>query len=96
MHLEIANTLETDDFINVLVRFMSRRGRIRTLKSDNGRNFVGVWERQIRLVRKVLNGLLDEQKLTDESLHTFMCQVEAILNSRPLTKVSDDPRDSEI
>ena len=47
----------------------------------------GVWERQIRSVRNVLSVLLDDNgtQLDDESLSTFMCEAEAILNSRPLT-----------
>ena len=55
----------------------------------------GVWERCIRTVRKVMNALLKEQVLDDEGLSTLMCEVESIVNSRPLTKVSDDPRDLE-
>ena len=34
-----------------------------------------------------------EQVLDDERLYTLMCEVEAIVNSRPITKVSDDPKD---
>lgn len=52
----------------------------------------GIWERYIRTVRKVmqalLQALLQEQTLNDESLHTLMCQVE-------FTKIFDDPRDCE-
>ena len=55
----------------------------------------GVWERLIRSTRKVLNGLVKEQTLDDESLQTLMCEAESIINGRPLTKVSDDPRDLE-
>jgi len=53
----------------------------------------GVWERCIRTIRKILNAITNEQKLDDESLVTLMCEIEAIVNSRPITKVSDDPRD---
>ena len=53
-----------------------------------------VVERQIRTIRKVFTGLLtDEQRLTDDILATLFCEVEGIVNSRPLTKVSDDPSD---
>jgi hypothetical protein len=55
----------------------------------------GVWERQIRTIRKVLGALLRQQTLNDESLSTLMCQVEAIINSRPITVISDDARDPE-
>ena len=37
--------------------------------------------------------LLQEQVLDDEGLCTLMCEVESIVNGRPITKVSDDPRD---
>ena len=56
-------------------------------------HFGGVWERCIRTVRKVMKALLKQQVLDDESLHTLMCEVESIVNGRPITKVSDDPRD---
>ena len=52
-----------------------------------------VWERCIRTVRKVMKALLKEQVLDDEGLCTLMCEVESIVNGRPITKVSDDPRD---
>ena len=53
----------------------------------------GVWERQIRSIRSVLQGLLTQQPLDDEGLSTLMCLVEGIINGRPLTKLSDDPND---
>jgi len=55
----------------------------------------GVWERQIRSVRKVLQAVVKEQHVDDESLPTLMCLVESIINGRPLTTVSDDHRDLE-
>ena len=60
-----------------------------------GSHHGGVWERCIRTVRKVLTALLKEQTLDDEGLLTLMCEVESIVNGRPLTNVSDDPRDCE-
>ena len=53
----------------------------------------GIWERQIRSVRKVLNIILREQTLDDERLSTLFCEVESIINGRPLTVSSDDPND---
>ena len=54
-----------------------------------------MWERCIRTVRKVAGALLKEQPLDDEGLLTLMCEVESIINGRPITKVSDDPKDLE-
>lgn len=47
------------------------------------------------MVRKVLNSVLHHQRVDDEGLQTLFCEVEAILNDRPLTKISDDPNDLE-
>lgn len=41
IHLETANSLETDSFINSLRRFISRRGPVRQIRCDQGTNFVG-------------------------------------------------------
>ena len=133
IHIEIANSLDTDSFINALRRFIARRGSPQEIRSDNGSNFKGgerelriamqewnqhqvhefllqhnvnwifnppyashfggIWERLIRSIRHVLKALLKVQILNDESLRTLMCEVESVINSRPLTKVSDDPSD---
>ena len=53
----------------------------------------GVWERQIRTVRRVLDIVLKDQVLDDERLDTMFCEVESIVNSRPITPVSNDPKD---
>ena len=41
IHIEKLNSLETDTFINGLVRFVARRGYPKRIRSDNGTNFVG-------------------------------------------------------
>lgn len=135
VQIEIADSLNTDSCINALRRFISRRGQVSVMRSDNGTNFVGaerelrealrnldhnkigntmlqrgikwifnspaashqggVWERQIRTVRKILDALLKEQTIIDDSLHTIMCEVESIVNNRPITSTSEDPNDLE-
>lgn len=41
VHLEVANSLTTDSFINAYRRFVGRRGPVRQIRSDQGTNFVG-------------------------------------------------------
>ena len=41
VHVEVATTLETDSFSNAFRRFVSRRGPIWQLRSDQSTNFVG-------------------------------------------------------
>ena len=47
----------------------------------------GVWERQIRSAKNVLNNILRKHpaRLNYEALRTFFTEVESIVNSRPLT-----------
>ena len=54
-----------------------------------------IWERQIRTVRKVLDGVTKQQTMDDEGLATVMCLAESIINGRPLTVASDDVNDLE-
>ena len=53
----------------------------------------GLWERLIRSTRAILRSLIKQQLLTDEGLTTVLCEVERILNDRPITPVSSDHRD---
>ena len=41
IHLEVADSLSTDSFLNAYCRFVARRGPVRQLRSDQGSNFVG-------------------------------------------------------
>ena len=55
----------------------------------------GAWERMIRSVRQILRALLKEQIVCDEVLSTIVAEVTNILNSRPLTRNSNDSRDPD-
>ncbi|XP_072041348.1 uncharacterized protein [Amphiura filiformis] len=135
VHIEKADSLDTDSCIAAIRRFVARRGQVKIIRSDNGTNIVGaqrelskeisqwnqkkisddllqnniewkfnppgashfggIWERQIRTIRKLMVMLSKEQTLSDESLQTLFCEVESIINSRPLTLVSGDAQDLE-
>ncbi len=41
VHIETTKDMTTDSFINALRRFLSRRGYVKSIRSDNGTNFVG-------------------------------------------------------
>ena len=41
VHIETADSLETDSFMNALRRFVNRRGPLREIRSDQGTNIVG-------------------------------------------------------
>jgi hypothetical protein len=66
-----------------------------TLNPPTGSHHGGVWERCIRTMRKIIKSVIREQVLDDQGINTLMCEVEAIVNGRPITKLSDDPGDME-
>lgn len=58
-------------------------------------HFGGAWERLIGVSKKIAKGVQGvlPSKMTDEMLTTLFCEVENIVNGRPLCKVSDDVND---
>ncbi|XP_058817088.1 uncharacterized protein LOC131680388 [Topomyia yanbarensis] len=56
-------------------------------------NFGGLWEAGVKSVKKHLKKLSNGLLYTYEELNTVLVQIEAILNSRPLTAISDDIND---
>ena len=54
----------------------------------------GAWERLVRSSKEVMYGLVKDHVLTDPQLITLLTEVEHILNSRPLTHLSENADDS--
>ncbi|UYV68776.1 hypothetical protein LAZ67_6000823 [Cordylochernes scorpioides] len=50
----------------------------------------GFWERMIGIVKQLLRSVLGSARVTNEELQTLLCDVEAVVNNRPLTYVSED------
>ena len=50
----------------------------------------GFYERMVRCVKRCLRKILGQARVTYEELLTFLLEVEAVLNSRPLTFVSTE------
>lgn len=53
-------------------------------------NFGGLWEAAVRSTKHHLKRITHNRKLTFEEFSTFLCRVEATLNSRPLCAYTDD------
>ena len=59
-------------------------------------HFGGLWEAVIKSAKKHIRRIMGNSKLTFEELTTLFSQVEMVLNSRPISIISDDPKDDII
>ena len=55
----------------------------------------GTWERVVGLFKKTLSGIASGDVLHYDTFNTAVTEAEGILNRRPLTHISTDPRDLE-
>ncbi|XP_029176084.1 uncharacterized protein LOC114944355 [Nylanderia fulva] len=56
-------------------------------------HFGGVWEANVKNVKYHLKRVIGTHVLTRVEFQTLLCRIEACLNSRPLTPMSDDASD---
>ena len=136
VHLEMACSLSTTDFLNAFSQMVATRGRPEEVTSDYGTNFVeaerelreliqamdqeqiagnvannglrwnwnpllgshfgGVFESLVKVAKKTLKVVVGNAGLTDDELQTAIKEVEALMNSRPLTYEGADPRDEPV
>ena len=129
VHLELVHDKSTDTFLLALRRFISRRGFVKVLRSDNVSNFIGaekelkeevkqlkhskiidvmsrhniewkfnppispwmgrLWESLVKSVKRALRVITQDPAFTEDSLTTFLCEVESVINQSPLTPTSD-------
>ncbi|XP_038153297.1 uncharacterized protein LOC119791326 [Cyprinodon tularosa] len=81
---------------NVVRRYLSEKGCTWTFNPPHSSHMGGAWERMIGITRRILDSMLLQSRpsrLTHEVLTTFMAEVMAIVNNRPLVPVSMDAQD---
>ncbi|XP_062537690.1 uncharacterized protein LOC134206018 [Armigeres subalbatus] len=58
-------------------------------------NFGGLWESAVKSFKLLLKRTIGLRTLLYDEMNTILAQAEAVLNSRPLTALSNDPDDFE-
>ncbi|XP_033759093.1 uncharacterized protein LOC117341342 [Pecten maximus] len=79
--------------------YLNDSGIVWKFNAPHSSHMGGVWERMIGVVRRILDSMLmgaAGKSLTHEILVTFMAEVCAIVNSRPVASISHDPKSPEI
>ncbi|XP_054000653.1 uncharacterized protein LOC128888060 [Hylaeus anthracinus] len=56
-------------------------------------HFGGIWEAGVKSMKHHLRRVIDSHTLSIEEFTTLLCQVEACLNSRPISPLANDPND---
>lgn len=80
------NEFEREANVNKVTSFLSERQCDFVMNAPYSSHTGGVWERQIKTVRSVLDSvlLLSQGRLDDSSLRTVFYEVMSIVNGRPL------------
>ncbi|UYV70881.1 hypothetical protein LAZ67_8000968 [Cordylochernes scorpioides] len=92
IHLEVVHELSTDEALMTLRCFIDTRGRPFAIYTPH---FKEAWERLIKSVKECLYSILNENHPKDMTLLTALKSVENIVNSCPITYMSNNPTEEE-
>lgn len=92
---QLFELLKSKEHHELLTKECTKEGIQWHFNPPSAPHFGGLWEAAVRSAKFHLLRVIGDQVLSFEDTATLLVQVEACLNSRPLTAMSDDPNDLE-
>ncbi|XP_049277727.1 uncharacterized protein LOC125761030 [Anopheles funestus] len=93
---ELYDLLRSDSAKEAVLKYATDAGIKWHFIPPHAPNFGGLWEAAVKVVKRTMTKVIGERRLSFSDLATILSQVEAQLNSRPLTPLSEDPAELNV
>ncbi|XP_055615326.1 uncharacterized protein LOC129761617 [Toxorhynchites rutilus septentrionalis] len=93
---ELYNTMNSKKHLDTVTHECSSRGITWNFIPPRTPNFGGLWEAAVKTAKTSLTKTIGTTQLSFEDFSTVLTQIEANMNSRPLTPLSEDPGEYDV